>query len=110
MILGLSWLHKHNPEVNWETGQVMMSRCPLSCWQPSSLSTPPTLHDKTPEAVNKGDLMLELGDGIFAAYLPSKDEVAHLRGMLTHSQRLAQEAADPAPLKQSFEELVPEPY
>jgi hypothetical protein len=36
------------------------------------------LQDKTPEAVNKGDYMLEPGDGIFAAYLPSKDEVAHL--------------------------------
>jgi hypothetical protein len=55
-----------------------MSHCPSSCQQPSSLSIPPMLQDKTPEAVNKGDFMLEPGDGIFAAYLPSKYEVAHL--------------------------------
>jgi hypothetical protein len=110
MILGLSWLCKHNPEVNWEAGQVVMSHCPLSCHQPSPLSIPPTLHDKTPEAVNEGDFMLEPGDGIFAAYLPTKDEVAHLQAMLTHSQQLVQEAAGPAPLKQSFKDLVPEPH
>jgi hypothetical protein len=106
----LSWLRKHNPEVNWETGQVVMSHCPSSCQQPSSLSISPTLQDKTPEAVNNGDFMLEPGDGIFAAYLPSKDEVAHLQALLTHSQQLAQEAADLVPLMQNFEDLVPEPY
>src|SRR5271155_4746327 len=28
LILGHSWLHKHNPEINWATGEVKMSRCP----------------------------------------------------------------------------------
>ena len=31
MILGYSWLHKHNPEVDWSMGEVKMSRCPLIC-------------------------------------------------------------------------------
>ena len=31
LILGMSWLRKHNPEVNWETGRVSMTRCPTSC-------------------------------------------------------------------------------
>ena len=31
MILGHSWLHKHNPEIDWGTGEVKMSRCPLHC-------------------------------------------------------------------------------
>ncbi|KAF7358796.1 Reverse transcriptase-RNase H-integrase [Mycena sanguinolenta] len=31
LILGMSWLQKHNPEVNWETGKVSMTRCPSSC-------------------------------------------------------------------------------
>ena len=31
MILGFSWLEKHNPEVNWQTRTVQMSRCPESC-------------------------------------------------------------------------------
>jgi len=31
MILGLPWLRAHNPEVNWVTGEVKMSRCPEKC-------------------------------------------------------------------------------
>ena len=28
VFLGHTWLQKHNPEINWETGEVEMSRCP----------------------------------------------------------------------------------
>jgi len=28
MILGMPWLAAHNPEINWETGEVKMTRCP----------------------------------------------------------------------------------
>jgi len=28
MILGMPWLAAHNPEINWETGEVKMLRCP----------------------------------------------------------------------------------
>ena len=31
LILGHSWLWKHNPEINWITGEVKMSRCPPWC-------------------------------------------------------------------------------
>ena len=31
LILGYSWLRKHNPEINWETREVKMSRCPSVC-------------------------------------------------------------------------------
>src|SRR5271155_3986804 len=31
LILGHSWLHKHNPEINWATGEVKMSRCLPRC-------------------------------------------------------------------------------
>ena len=31
MILGLTWLQEHNPEVDWETGEIKMSRCPQKC-------------------------------------------------------------------------------
>jgi len=27
MILGYTWLKDHNPEVNWQTGEVQMNRC-----------------------------------------------------------------------------------
>jgi hypothetical protein len=31
LILGYSWLWKHNPEINWDTWEVKMSRCPSGC-------------------------------------------------------------------------------
>ena len=31
IILGMPWLAVHNPEINWETGEVKMTRCPLLC-------------------------------------------------------------------------------
>jgi len=31
VILGMLWLAAHNPEINWETGEVKMTRCPLLC-------------------------------------------------------------------------------
>jgi len=31
MILSYTWLKDHNPEVNWQTGEVQMNRCPSRC-------------------------------------------------------------------------------
>jgi len=31
IILGMPWLATHNPEINWKTGEVKMTRCPLLC-------------------------------------------------------------------------------
>ncbi|KAG9225530.1 hypothetical protein CCMSSC00406_0003033 [Pleurotus cornucopiae] len=31
VIIGLTWLRRHNPEVNWKTGDVVMTRCPREC-------------------------------------------------------------------------------
>lgn len=31
LILGHSWLKEHNPEVDWQKGEVVMSRCPARC-------------------------------------------------------------------------------
>src|SRR3979490_1535131 len=31
MILGFTWLRKHNPEIDWQMKEVQMSRCPLQC-------------------------------------------------------------------------------
>ena len=32
MILGFTWLQKHDPEINWEHGMVKMTHCPWSCY------------------------------------------------------------------------------
>ena len=38
MILGMHyWLAYHNPEINWKTWEVKMTRCPKECrkqWRP----------------------------------------------------------------------------
>jgi len=35
VILGMPWLQAHNPEINWETGKVKMTRCPPLCGRKS---------------------------------------------------------------------------
>ena len=37
VILGMPWLAHHNPEIDWRTGEVKMTRCPEECgkqWRP----------------------------------------------------------------------------
>ena len=37
VILRMSWLARHNPEIDWKTGEVKMTRCPEECgkqWRP----------------------------------------------------------------------------
>jgi len=31
VILGILWLTAHNPEINWETGEINMMRCLVLC-------------------------------------------------------------------------------
>jgi len=31
VILGMSWLAHHNPEIDWKTGEVQITRCPDEC-------------------------------------------------------------------------------
>ena len=31
VILGMLWLAHHNPEIDWRTGEVKMTRCPEKC-------------------------------------------------------------------------------
>jgi len=36
VILGMPWLQAHNPEIDWEKGEVKMTRCPPICGQYTS--------------------------------------------------------------------------
>jgi Retroviral aspartyl protease len=31
LIIGCNWLHKHNPNIDWKTGEVKMNCCPREC-------------------------------------------------------------------------------
>jgi len=31
VILGIPWLACHNPEIDWKTGEVQITRCPDEC-------------------------------------------------------------------------------
>ena len=31
LILGYTWLQKHNPSIDWQTGVIKFTRCPRSC-------------------------------------------------------------------------------
>jgi len=37
MILGMLWLQAYNPEINWKTGEVKITRCPPLCGRNTKL-------------------------------------------------------------------------
>ncbi|KNZ76232.1 hypothetical protein J132_11102 [Termitomyces sp. J132] len=60
MILGFTWLHKHNPEIDWTKGEVKMNET------------------------------IEVGDQIYATTLCSPPTVAEIQASQTTSQHLAE--------------------
>jgi hypothetical protein len=131
MILGYTWLKKHNPEVNWQTKEVKMSRCPLHCQtcrtevrqerktQRANLhridkcrqGPMPALVDETEDSDSEEDaeelLMgekMEQEDRIFMISMPKED--TFIQATTTTSQRLAEASLKHTPSK-SFKETVP---
>ena len=39
IVLGHTWLAEHNPDINWHTGKVKLTRCPDYCGQTGSTSS-----------------------------------------------------------------------
>jgi transposase InsO family protein len=113
VILGHTWLVEHNPEVDWRTGDVRMTRCPESC------GTKPTGRNPLVEAIpdEKRELretpkqhipaLFEEGDRTFVIFVEKGSET--IAAGSTVSQQLAEKASEFAPIK-SFEDLVPKPY
>jgi len=110
LILGHSWLQKHNLEINWVTGEVKMTRCPPRCcsgcrdeaWeeriaqkaeirQTEAVSDGPVpeLHtDSEEEEPEEAEEPIEPGDCIFAIGLVPAP--AEIRATFSVSQRLAE--------------------
>ena len=47
LILGYNWLKDHNPKINWEKGEIKMTRCPLQCEGGRALWKEQTLQKRT---------------------------------------------------------------
>lgn len=93
VVLGYSWLKEHNPEVDWQTREVKLSRCPRRCEEcRSELKTPPK---PTPSSQRFGNL-----SGHKVSY-PS------LRQMLAQLPRKFPESPDAD--TEDLEEDIPEP-
>ena len=128
VILGHPWLSQHNPQVNWKTGEVIMSRCPSECqlhhiqsqrrWREhAKLARQVTVskdaemdspHINTQVPASRLPLdepLVEEGDHIMQAIFPPM----HVKAGSTVSQRLA-EAATRFQVQKSFKDIVPVHY
>jgi len=85
IILGHPWLVKHNPEINWHTGEVSMTRCPESCGMTEQGICPTGSKPSSPAGSERA------------------------RAMSTISTRLA-EAAKETSRPAHLDDLIPRPY
>jgi len=115
LILGYDWLKDHNPKINWEKGEVEMTRCPLqcegghalqkeqTCWKRIELRALRSCHDR-PMPLFQEELDLketppqtyypgwEPGDQLFLTHLLPELAQVDLRATTTTSQRLVEGA------------------
>ena len=107
LILGHTWLHLHNPEIDWQTQDVRMTRCPAQCGAcreearkereeqrkvHACRAGPPPVFVRTEEDAEDGTLEeapLEEGDRIYATLLPMAED-PYINTSATTSQRLAE--------------------
>jgi hypothetical protein len=102
VIIGFDWLRKHNPLIDWRTGNIVLNRCPSSCLpisgseelEESCINHPGRLRGEN----------VEEGDRIFVTKIEpecQEDEYwrkveekmqQDIRAMGTQSQKLAEEA------------------
>jgi len=119
MILGYTWLKDHNPEVNWQTGEVQMNRCPPRCegcrvirkeqasqkrietralnvcWSgPLPEHVEDSEGDETPVRTREAEY--EQGDRLFMTRILSEPTAEDLRAASTTSQKLAEGARQSA--------------
>jgi len=118
LILGYDWLKDHNPKIDWEKGEVEMTRCPLQCEGGRALQKKQTRHKRIelralrscrdrPMPLLQEELELEEleevppqpytpnwepGDQFFLTRLLPELTQTDLRAMATTSQRLVEGA------------------
>ena len=129
-IIGHTWLFSHNPEIDWQTGKVQLSRCPPKCkvevnrckgdkhlgrkkGAVGRILPVPVLQEEVDEpqaATSEIGSMLEDGDRLFVCTLRSPS--SSINATQTISQKLAEHSSKSKPdwLKRTFEEIVPPQY
>jgi hypothetical protein len=99
VILGLPWLCKHNPDVDWKEGKVDFDQCNSESGEHSDEAP----FSKLP--LNRKSRRAWLKAGI----LENTSEEVWCAAGYTYSQKIAEEAGKEK-RSRSFEEIVPEPY
>jgi len=134
-IIGHTWLFSHNPEIDWQTGKIQLSRCPPNCRVavnrkkeekakhhckgkksigrilPLPVIDQEQADDVQAESTGTCDeSVIEDGDRIFVCYL--KPPSSSINAFQTVSQKLAEKHSKAMPdwKKKSFEEIVPPQY
>jgi len=115
LILGYDWLKDHNPRIDWEKGEVEMTRCPLRCKGRRALRKEQTCQKRielralrscrdgpTPLLQEESESeeeppqthhpSWEFGDRLFLTRLLPEPDQVDLRATTTMSQRLAEGA------------------
>jgi len=115
LILGYDWLKDHNPKIDWEKGEVEMTRCSLQCEEGRALRKEqtrqkrielralrscydgpiPLLQEESEseeEPLQTHHLSWELGDQLFLTRLLPEPDQVDLQATATTSQHLAEGA------------------
>ena len=71
VILGLSWLHHHNPSVDWKASKLLFNRCPSQC------NTPQEWENKDEEIIRGVDCGEEEEDKHYEINETPMDESEH---------------------------------
>jgi hypothetical protein len=132
-IIGHTWLFQHNPEINWQTGEVKFSRCPSHCHMQvkkdklerkkkrvvRKRKLPSLLHDDDDgDDGDKGDKEEKMPDDsvpmdddekdrLFVAFIHPQETI---NATASISQKLAQDSHKHDERKMTFEEMVPKRY
>ena len=104
LIVGHTWLRKHNPEIDWVTGKVRMARCPEECARKY-----PSERDEVVSGLNFGDDVAEFK--IFNTQLGLWDTAETIPELYINAYTTkSTEIAAKNYVDKSFEEAVPSKY
>jgi hypothetical protein len=123
IMMGIDWLKKHNPGINWQTGEIQFTRCPENCQKKAENKeqngTNPlnetTEYDEEDEEIDTVSYPIQeirsaRTDETDEYWEPISDEIGvRIAAKFT----LSQEIAERTTLKEgekTFEELVPEEF